>query len=381
MGTLNMLFKKKHDDGVPPEELQNIRVMQDDIDELTGAPSSRKPLLAPKSAGSSDASLAGNPFLGNEEFSKKDEVVKTPNPVEVKATAPILKQESSLGQVPDALKNVSKSTPSETATGKTSILGIPNRWVVPAAVSLSVLVIAIGAYLFFFVSGNQPSQDGVSSSPASSDTPASSSSDTASNSQSAPFLVTNPNYLQIDIESANSNADSIKAILDETASKIVMMPPSVPVRFLVRDANNNPIAFSRFAHLLGLKVSEGILSNIDETFSLYFVLDAGGIRRSIVVQAKDATALKAAVLKSEASLPTMFATLLYGRSQSVPAASVFHDGTYNSLPTRYANIDPVTGLSFDNAFSGKQWIIGTSKDSFRSVFGQVMQEQSQNVNR
>jgi len=380
-----MLFKKKHDDGVPPEELQNIRVMQDDVDELTGKPSNRKAVPVQKPDGSPDASLTGNPFLGNAETAGKSEQAKDREPVELKnVPMPASSRDGFLGREPVVSKDVPSPVSPETVARKSSMSGIMNRWIIPAVSILLVLVVALGAYLFFFVDGNRSSQEGTSPSPVPADNAVvSNASDAVPNSgvATAPFSVTNPNYLQVDIESANMNSDSIKAILDETASKIVLMPSSVPVRFLIRDANNNPIAFSRFAYLIGLKVPEAILSDIDETFFLYFVLDGGVVRRSVVVQSKDDIALKVAVLKSETSLPAIFASLLYGGNRSVPASSVFHDGTYGSLPTRYTNIDPATGLSFDSAFSGKQWVIGTSKDSFRSVLGQIVRDQSQNVSQ
>ncbi len=65
MGNLNSIFKKKHEERVPAEELQDVRVMQDDIDELTGKPSARKATQKPME--SSDKALVGNPFLGGDE--------------------------------------------------------------------------------------------------------------------------------------------------------------------------------------------------------------------------------------------------------------------------------------------------------------------------
>ena len=359
MGNLNSIFKKKHEERVPAEELQDVRVMQDDIDELTGKPSARKATQKPME--SSDKALVGNPFLGGDEGAAKDaEPLKTPRIVPNDVPAPAIP------------KSTSKKVPMTTA----------NRLIVAVVSVLFLAVVSVGSYLFFFGNANQPAQDVTQTTPTLPDVATNPTNlpDVTSvpNDTGQVFSVTNPNYFQIDIESLSSNPAGIVTILGDTDSKNRTMAPTVPVKFLVRDINNNPVAFSRFAYLLGLKLPADMLSDINENFSLYFSLDTGVVKRAIVLDVKDSGALKPIVAKNEPSLPSMFGQLLYAKGQTVPVSATFHDGVFGSLATRYTNIDLASKLSFDNGFSGTQWIIGTSMDSFHSVLGQIVREQSQN---
>ncbi|NTW89414.1 MAG: hypothetical protein HGB37_00685 [Candidatus Moranbacteria bacterium] len=347
MSDLKEMFAKRegqeeHAD-ITPEEYKHIHVMQDDLDELSG-----KNTEKPVERNTEETSIAagGNPFLGD-----------------VSGAGAVSPQE--LGG------------PSETnAKTKLRSLKIDRKILIVSGVI--VLVILIVAAVFVIVGRSAPPQDvptGEDLSSKAAVTPTVSESlSTPVDTTEKPFVETGANYLQLNTDSTDTTTDDIVSILDETASKMSVMDTSVPVEFLVRDMNNNPIAFSRFAYLLGLKLPEELLANVNESFSLYFVREPIGVRRALVIQVKDAEKLSATIVKSESSLPASFSALLYGKGVVVSSAQSFRDGSFGTMHTRFSIVSAEAGLSFDHVVLEKRWIIGTSKDSFGSVLGGVLQK-------
>jgi len=369
MGKLNMIFRKKKEpeesgSETSQEDYRNIRVMRDDLDELSGK--------APKTEASATPSVpeapqVGNPFLGGTD---------SPAPVPTNAS----RQADSLPDpVPmPSMEDVAKPSPEQSSKG---VAGKTGKWFIYGGGAVLVLAVAGAVLVYFFnnsgrrqgetVSENAPVQDAGNT--AAAPDPALSSPE---NTQS--FSVSNPNYLQFDTESPNATPESVATILEETSAKVASMPTTSPVEFLIRDMNNNPIAFSRFAHLLGLKLPSEILSNVNESFSISFVPDGPVVRRAIVINTKDSSNLQSAAQKYETSLPALFGALLYGKNFTIPATPIFHDGTFGALKTRYAIIDSDIGSSLDHIIVENAWVVGTSKDSFRAVLGKIVQEQSKN---
>ncbi|NTV55650.1 MAG: hypothetical protein HGA16_04075, partial [Candidatus Moranbacteria bacterium] len=237
MSDLKEMFAKRegqeaHAD-ITPEEYRHIHVMQDDLDELSGKKTDK-----PVERNTEETSIAagGNPFLGD-----------------VSGAGAVSPQE--LGG------------PSETnAKTKLRSLKIDRKILIVSGVI--VLVILIVAAVFVIVGRSAPPQDvptgddlssqavGAPAAPENASVPI--------DAMEKPFVETGANYLQLNTDSTDTTTDDVVLILDDTASKMTVMDASVPVQFLIRDMNNNPIAFSRFAYLLGLKLPEEVLANLNE---------------------------------------------------------------------------------------------------------------------
>lgn len=338
MGFFGKILKKDDQTAagtIPPEIYKSVRVMRDDLNELEGKPPEGIPgAVAP------EASDAGHPFLGAHGHPSAPEA-----PVADTSVAP-------------ASKNLKK-------------------WLIPAAVV--ILVLMIGGITAYFFLRSTPENDTVESVP-TTEIPSPVDGMQAPTAEPTPaptsaFSPDSPNYLALDPESDAATPEGIVATLEGVGMKVREMNPSGPVEFLLRDGNNNPIAFSRFSYLMKLGIPEDTLSFLDESFSLYFVPEGSDIRMTLVLDIKDAANLVGAVNRDEAMVPTWFSGLLYRPAGvEVPASVEFRSGTYGALETRFVPIDAAKNYSFDYIFLADKWMIGTSKDSFRATVDAVIKD-------
>lgn len=337
--TMDFLKKiLKHDDQIvggtiPAEIYKSVRVMRDDINELEGKPSEQVPGVV-----SPDVPNPGHPFLGARESSP--------------APAP------------------SPSEPASVPVGKN-----PKRLLIPVSIAIGVLIIGSLAAYFFLRPAPQEGANDLSSAPEST-------TETQDTRESiaelppapvAPFSIDDPNYLTLDPESDMATPAGIMAKLDGVKMGVKSMNPPWPVEFLLRDGNNNPIAFSRFSYLMKLGIPEDVLAAVNESFSIYFVPEGSDLRMSLVVDVRDARTFSETLKREEAVVPMWFRQFFYGPAGvEVPSSIEFRSGTYGALETRFAVIYPEKGYSFDYIILGDQWVMGTSKDSFRATVDAVV---------
>lgn len=332
----------KHDDQVaagtiPPEIYKSVRVMRDDVNELEGKPSEQVP-------GGTEPGVAdsGHPFLG------AHGALSAP---QAPAGAP-----------------ASSSVPA-TRNFK--------RWLIP--VSIGILVLMVGGIAAYFFLRPAPENDMTEPLP-SVDVPSATDDMQASPTEPTPapvsvFSPNSPNYLALDPESDAATPEGIVAKLGGVGMKVKEMNPSEPIEFLLRDGNNNPIAFSRFSYLMKLGVPEDALAFIDESFSVYFIPEGADIRMTLVLDIKDSEKFAEAVKRDEATVPTWFRGLLYQPAGvEVPSSVEFRSGMYGALETRFVPIDAAKNYSFDYILLGNKWMIGTSKDSFRATVDTVVRD-------
>lgn len=190
---------------------------------------------------------------------------------------------------------------------------------------------------------------------------------------SAPFTPDASNFLMIDTETVT--AESFLALLNEAGAKISAAQMTKPVEFLLTDKNNNPIAFSRFAYLMGLPLPEELIASLGEPFSIFLYNTGGKVRIGLSFAPfapADNGTVQELVTKNEASLPFLFRTFLF-QGLTVPAKATFRSGVYNTETVRYANIDAGESISFDYVMRDRQWIIGTSKDTLRAIIDKKSQ--------
>ena len=181
----------------------------------------------------------------------------------------------------------------------------------------------------------------------------------------AKYLTAQPNILSFDTETVT--ADQIKSTLLQAGQTIQKDNLPGAVEFLIRDQKLNPLAFSRFAYLAKLNVPAELLGTLDEPFSLYIFIDDGRPRVALLAYAKDTPAFEAELKKNEKNLAVALEPLFLDVTTAPKNNLTFRDGAYLERPVRFTNVDDSLGLSVDYAVRGRQWIIGTSKDSLRSV--------------
>jgi hypothetical protein len=338
MSLLSKFFRKGGDESnavIAPEIYGSVHVMRDDINEMEGRPKESFPGSVPDA----DPSQANNPFLGTAAAAPMPSAGSSPEPVE----------------------------PTRVERKKLYIF---------AGFGFLVLITAIfGIYFFLGERGGQQelTTDLPPVSVPAASIPVQESLPVPSQTM---FSLSMPNYIQIDPESDAATPDGIFTKLSNTARKVREMNTPDPVEFLIRDMNNNPIAFSRFAYLSKLGIPEDALSLIDESFSIYLVPDESDIRFALALDMKDAEKLMPTVVAGEPSLPSWFGRLLYEPSSRIPATVLFRSGTYGTIATKFAVVDEAKNYSFDYAFVGKKWVIGTSKESFRAALGKIAMEQA-----
>ncbi len=179
-----------------------------------------------------------------------------------------------------------------------------------------------------------------------------------------PFVADAPNYLSIDTETVT--AQSFRILLDQTGAKIAAARMAQPVEFFLTDKNNNPIAFSRFAFLMDLGLSEEVVAVLGEPFSLFLYDDGGKARLGLRLTLVDASIGEKLLIQKEKTFPLLFRPLLFPGS-TVAREVVFRSGVYNTDTVRFVNIDEAQGTSFDFTLRDNEWFIGTSKDTLRAI--------------
>ncbi len=182
-----------------------------------------------------------------------------------------------------------------------------------------------------------------------------------------------PNYLVIE-NASGQTADSIKAILSKTAEEILTEGETLPVELVASDETNGQIPFGTFATAAGLKFAPDFMANFTGGFSLFVYNDGGKARLGLTVQVKPDKitngATAAAVKKNEKVLADNLAVLFLDSPYQL-GANEFKDGKYGNLVIRYLNLNPDMNLSVDYAFSGNQWVVGTSKNSVRAILDKL----------
>ena len=245
-----------------------------------------------------------------------------------------------------------------------------NTRILTLGIIFIVLAIAVGgAFTYFMFFSQKPTvveesmtENNTGASSADSLTGTASTPDAATN---IPFSLSSPNYLSIDVETIKSEDFRANLIEKEKLFQSGNITNSV-VEFFVTDKNNNPVAFARFATLMGIVFPQAVMSEIDESFSVYLYSDNHIPRVGLALSVKNKDRLQVAVKKDESAIPFSLQSLYLDPSVTKITAGAFKDGAYKTYKTRYFNIG-ASGLSNDYTFTEKHWIIGTSQNIFRKI--------------
>ncbi len=179
------------------------------------------------------------------------------------------------------------------------------------------------------------------------------------------YSATQPNLFSFNTETVTAESISIEFL--KVARAIEQEALRQPIEFLVRDQNYNPLAFSRFAYLLGLTLPADLLTTLDEPFSLYFYLDQDRPRMGLAVTIRDKAAFQQMITTTEALLPKIFEPLYLDKTTAPKTDLAFRSGLYREQLVRFVNIDAAMNLTFDYAVREQLWIIGTSQATLRAL--------------
>lgn len=177
-----------------------------------------------------------------------------------------------------------------------------------------------------------------------------------------------PNYLVIDVATANPTA--IKKALEKNAQAVLASGLQVPIEFIVVDAQNSPISFSDFAAMSNLAFAEKIMAQLEKNFSLFFFNDRGNIGLGLNLKTLDPLLLKNQLSQEEpllhSQLPPLF---LY--PQFTPPTTPFQNHTYKNHTIRYQNLISAQKLSIDYAFQEKSLIIATTQLTMEALLDRL----------
>ncbi len=411
------IFGNKSSNGsdLPSEILDSVNTMQDDLDVLAGKkapkqnvqakaavsrpgifndnpalrntpPATRNGLTSPVVVTAVDRSGArpdpreSSPFLLEKEENLSEPTRKdsTENPLKLDTLPPKPISSippSTLPIAPDAFPGNGGMRPKKELpfSGKPVFQEKPAEksgkgLLIAGLVLLFVALLAGGAFAYFFFSSKsteEPNMQAQEMTPTETALPQSEQSSEAPN-VSTPFSLSSPNYLSVDVETITPEA--FRGLLLEKSELLRVSGIAQPVEFFVTDKNNNPVAFARFASLMKISLSQAVLDQIEESFSLYLFLDDGVARAGLTVSFKNKDLLKQAIEKSESEIPFALQAIYLNHSPKAKISTgKFSSGSHNGFEIRYFNITGGEGLSVDYALLGKKWAIGTSKNTLRSI--------------
>jgi hypothetical protein len=175
-----------------------------------------------------------------------------------------------------------------------------------------------------------------------------------------------PNYLNIDI--AATDQAKIKETIANYAQKVLDLKATTPVEFIITDSQNNPIGFSAFANASGVALSNDIMTNLDDKFSLFIYSDAEKPHVGLSIISKDiaGTKLKSALTKSEKTIQNSLTPIFLTSDYTIKNAP-FATSFYNGAEIRYSNITSPEELSTDYTIFQDKLLIGTTKMTLRSI--------------
>lgn len=396
------LFSSKPASSLPPEVLASVHTMQDDLDGK--APSSQKStgsvlpgtenaspfvfsaspamknmtpvnengLTSPITITKTDSSEAipdskdSSPFLSSNPDQTASAVESPTASLESKPAAPLFSQEKPVRNPSFVSENVTLGADQPSYFLEQDVHKKKGIFIVGVILLLLALLAGgVFAYLSFFAKKTDvplpavemPIQEVTEIAPVS-ETPVDGSS-------TGPFTFSSPNYLSIDVETVTT--EQLRTILLE---KQALLDGSgvtdTVVEFFITDRGNNPIAFVRFATLMGIPLPQAVMSELDESFSLYLYNDNHTPRIGFALSMKNKDALKSVVKKDESAIAFALQSVYFDPSVKQITAGTFKDGSYKTYETRYFNIGS-SGLSNDYTFTEKHWVIGTSQSAFRKI--------------
>ncbi|PIP27344.1 MAG: hypothetical protein COX30_02360 [Candidatus Moranbacteria bacterium CG23_combo_of_CG06-09_8_20_14_all_39_10] len=274
-------------------------------------------------------------------------------------------------------KNINTNNPTEKTESSS------NKKIILAFVLGLLVILAVGAGAYYFMQLRQTTPDiaiveetpPILTEDLSEDVPPANESIMDPEQTPQPIDTTEisaimPNYLQIDPNTLNNT--SLEETLNTYATDIKNAGITTPVEFVVTDQQNNPVGFANFAAMSGLKLSDAILSNLDETFSLFIFNDNLNTGIGLAISAKNKTVLQSDLLLAEKTMGTDLESIFV--YPSAAANTPFEKTIYEGFDIRYQNLISPQKLSIDYVLDGKQLLIGTTQKTLEMIINKLHPE-------
>lgn len=296
-----------------------------------------------------------NPFTQKAQDAKP---VATPFTNSAPFDTSVEKNEKPLTEIPVLEKKQSTTT------------GVAYKVVSSFAVVLVLTIVALGGYYFWMTNNEQkesaPQEVATETpiiEPAVEDVPV----------VIAPvekYSLSTPNYLVVDL--ATQDADEIKQTITATATELKSQSKPGLYEFTLVDKNNNPVAFPIFATASKINFSPALLSSLDKNFSLFVYNDTKEVRLGIAIKILKNASLVSELKKQEKTLSKDL-SLLFLDNNMENKVGTFNVTTYNNTTMHYLNdTDTNKNLSIDYAIVSSQLVIGTSKETGRSLVDRLL---------
>jgi hypothetical protein len=132
------------------------------------------------------------------------------------------------------------------------------------------------------------------------------------------------------------------------------------------DKNNQPIGKKDFFPGFGAQISDSVLSKLSEEYSVFAKKEGDSVKLGLVFKTVTSSGLPEEMKKWE---PTIISDLgkLYLDQVPNPSTATFSASRYKNADIRYFNLSSPAGTSLDYSVISNFLVIGTSKDTTRSI--------------
>ncbi len=248
----------------------------------------------------------------------------------------------------------------ETASPKQNEASPPTKksgkkFVILAIIFLVLIIAGSGFYYYWFFL-KKTSSPQASSTTATQNKPAPAAS---SNSQ-------NKNLRQLVVDTSQSPTEIKSAVQKFSTDFASTAAENDLAEVKILDKNNQPVAKKDFLAGFGLTIPETVTGKLSEDFSLFAKKEQGAVKLGLVFKTVTSANLASEMQNWE---PTLLTDLnsLYLVQTSPSATTAFNSAKYKNADIRYFNFSSPVDTSLDYSVISNFLVIGTSKDSVRSI--------------
>lgn len=240
------------------------------------------------------------------------------------------------------------------------------NWVKLAIISLVIIILSVIFFsIYFFWNSKQTNLKQTAQSTIEETIPEPNENPVTISPELENYSLENPNVISIDIESTTDQ--ELTELLSKKAAEISSLQITNPIEFVITDKNNNPISFPIFALTAKINLSQELLQNLEEKFSLYMFPDNNATKIGLAIDVKNKDIVLTKMLGEEKNLPSALSFLFLDTKPTITKEVLFKDNTFNNFSIRYFNLEENTNSSIDYTITDKQILIGTSKNTLRAI--------------
>jgi len=303
------------------------------------------PAAPPKTASVPEEKFAPNPFQS----------VPTPAPLSPRNTG-----------LPDLKSSASQSFFAEKPAADESVLPA-HREDQPASpktksrlplILTVVILLALaggGFYYWWFFIKDKPSSASSQTAPASS-----------SQNPAAPVEPQNEKLRRLLVDTSQSPTE-IKSAIQKYADEFAGSASGdnlIEIKIIGKD--NQPIGKKDFFTGFGATVPEAVVMKLSEDYSIFVNKEGDAVRLGLAFKTVTSSGLADEMKNWEPTMATGLAPLYEGQAP-LPPISAFSPSRYKNADIRYFNFSSPANTSLDYSVISNFLIIGTSKDSMRSI--------------